>query len=211
MRGLSTAKCILAVASFYGLIAVESAAVASDWTTAQQGTGVDPALPPFEFRRVGAASPEQAAETLFRAIATESPKHFVQHLLLEVCDGPIATLQKFAESLHRTEFRQGEKSFTVYSLPERIDGRKPIRMIASRDFDGETKQVAALELESVSTYWGKKFKSVDVAGESYDGLEYRTRIVVAQVNGGWYAIPRCRSSKSFYEIADAMPQHLEPK
>jgi hypothetical protein len=30
------------------------------------------------------------------------------------------------------------------------------------------------------------------------------RIVVTRVGDRWYAIPRCGSSKSFYEIADAM-------
>ena len=27
---------------------------------------------------------------------------------------------------------------------------------------------------------------------------------MTQVDGGWYAIPRCRSAQSFYQIADAM-------
>jgi hypothetical protein len=47
----------------------------------------DPALPAFEFHREGAASPEDAATAMFRGIAMESPKYFVQHLLLGVCDG----------------------------------------------------------------------------------------------------------------------------
>lgn len=55
-----------------------------------------------------------------------------------------------------------------------------------------------------STYYGERFACVEVAAEGYDGLEYQARIVVAQVEGGWYAMPRCRSAKSFYEIADAM-------
>jgi hypothetical protein len=163
-------------------------------------------LAPFEFQGEGAASPEVAAETLFRACATRSPKHFVQHLLLGVCDGPIATLDKYAECLHSTRFRHGDDSLTVYDLPIKraINRKGPFRAIASQDFDRENKQVAALQFQMVSTYYGKQFKSVDVVAESYDGLEYRTRIVVARVKDRWYAMPRCSSSNSFYEIADAM-------
>ena len=166
----------------------------------------DQALPPFSFQREGAASPEDAAKSLFHACATESPKHFVQHLLLGVCDGPIDTLQKFAECLHSTKFHHGEDSFTVYDLSfgKQINPKKSFRAIATQDFDRENKQVAALQFQMMSTYYGEQFKCVDVVAESYDSLEYGTRIVVAQVGEGWYAIPRCRSSKAFYEVADAM-------
>jgi hypothetical protein len=173
-------------------------------------------LPPFEFRRSGAASPEDAAEAMFRACATRSPAHFVQHLLLGVCDGPIATLNKYAECLHSTRFRHGEDSLTFYDFAfnKRINPKKPFRAIATQDFDRESKEVAKLKFQMVSTYYGERFKSVDVAAESYDGLEYQTRIVVARVRNRWYAMPRCGSSKSFYEIADAMslpsPEANEP-
>jgi hypothetical protein len=43
-----------------------------------------------------------------------------------------------------------------------------------------------------------------LAADSYDGIEYRTRIVVTLAGDRWHAIPRCSSSKSFYKIADAM-------
>lgn len=65
--------------------------------------------------------------------------------------------------------------------------------------------MAALQLEAVSTYAADRFVSVDVAGLGhYDGAEYQSRIVVAETSSGWYAIPRCRSSKTFYAIADTM-------
>ena len=189
----------------WALIGVAIAAAISYAVTARVPVP-DPALPPFKFEREGAASPEDAAKSLFHACATESPKHFVQHLLLGVCDGPIDTLQKFAECLHSTRFHRGEDSFTVYDLPfgKQINPKKPFRAVASQDFDRESKQVAALQFQMMSTYYGERFKCIDLVAESYDGLEYRTRIVVAQVGEGWYAIPRCRSSKSFYEIADSM-------
>jgi len=174
-----------------------------------------PSLAPFEFDREGATRPEDAATAMFHGSAGESPRHFVRHLLLGVCDGPIATLRKFAESLHRTKFSHGEASFTVYDLPNRIDAKRPIRVIASDAFDSSDKQVAALQFQMASTYYGETFMTVDVAGEAYDGREYQTRIVVAQVGDRWFAIPRCRSSKSFYEIADAMrlspPAAMEAK
>lgn len=167
-------------------------------------TSPDPVLPAFEFHRKGAASPEDAAKAMFIGIAKESPKDFVRHLLLGVCDGPIGTLQKFAECLHATKFIRNEQSLTVYDLPKGIDTRKPIRIVATQAFDGEDEQVKALQFEMISTFYGKRFVCVDVAAEGGDGLNYQTRLVVAEQNNRWYAMPRCRSGKSFYEIADRM-------
>jgi hypothetical protein len=167
----------------------------------------NPSLAPFEFNRTSAASPEEAATALFRGVATESPKHFVQHLHLGVCDGPIDILQKFAESLHTTTFTDEGKSFTFYDLRDNrkgINPQKPVRVTALASFDTENEKVAALQFEMLSTYYGERFMCVDVAAEGYDGHEYQTRIVVSQQGDHWYAMPRCRSAKSFYSIADAM-------
>ncbi|MEW4487605.1 hypothetical protein AB1L42_05960 [Thalassoglobus sp. JC818] len=163
-----------------------------------------PELTPFEFEREGADSPERAAKSHFYGCANESPKHFVQHLLLGVCDGPIDTLQKFAECLHETQFHHEDQSYSVYDLPKRMNGKHPVRVIASEAFDPEDKRVLGLKSQMMSTYYAEKFMCFDVAGTSYDGVEYQSRVVVAFVNGRWYSMPRCRSSKSFYEIADSM-------
>lgn len=175
----------------------------------------DQMLAPFKFEREAAATSDLAAQSLFLGIGTASPRDFVQHLLLGVCNNEVDVLQRFAESLHKTQFRHNDKALTYYELrdqqddsgrrrPGYINRKKPVRIIASAPFDPTDPQVKALELEAVSTYWGERFVSVDVAGVGYDGLEYQTRIVVAQVGRGWYAMPRCRSSQSFYAIADAM-------
>ena len=197
-RLLATVTCVVVAT---GIVA----AVAHGLKT--PATSENPSLPPFEFQRQAAASPEAAARALFRGVATESPKHFVQHLLLGVCDGSIDTLQKFAESLHETKFTHDGDSFTFYDLRQLrrgISHKNPIRTVATGHFDSDDEKVAALQFEMLSTYYGKTFACVDVAAESYDGREYQTRIVVAQIDGGWYAMPRCRSAQSFYEIADAM-------
>lgn len=164
-------------------------------------------LAPFEFHREAAASPEVAASVLFEGLSRESPRHFVQHLLVGVCDNSIDTLQKFAESLHRTKFTHDGESFTFYELRDQrrgINRKKAVRVVAIAPFDADDEQVAALRFEMISTYYGERFVAVDVAAEGYDELEYQTRIVAAEVDGGWYAIPRCRSARSFYKIADAM-------
>ena len=77
----------------------------------------DPRLPAFQFVLEGAASPEEAAKALFMGCALESPKHLVKHLSLATCEGPVDTIQNFAECLNRTEFRSGGHSFNVYDLP----------------------------------------------------------------------------------------------
>ncbi len=139
----------------------------------------------------------------------------MQHLLLGVCCNEIDVLQDFAEAMHATRFRHGDEEFTYYEMCEKqylsgtettrlINRSRPIRVIASAAFNTSDPDVKALSLEAVSTYFGERFVSVDLAGVGLDGLEYQTRIVVAQVRDGWYAMPRCRSSRNFYQIADAM-------
>lgn len=174
----------------------------------------DQVLAPFEFKREAAPTPEIAAQSLFLGVATASPRDFVKHLLLGVCNNEVDVLQRFAESLHATQFSHDGETFTYYGLRDQRDvsGRlriinreKPLRVIASTSFDSTDPQVKALGLEAAGTYSGERFVCVEVAGVGYyDGLEYQTRVVVAHVGGGWYAMPRCRSSKNFYEIADAM-------
>ncbi|TWU47797.1 hypothetical protein [Rubripirellula reticaptiva] len=164
----------------------------------------DPILAPFTFDREGASSPEDAASALFRGCAMESPKDFVRHLLLGVCDGSVDTLQKFAQCLHETKFSHGEESFTVYELPKRMNPNRPVRVVASEAFDPDDRRVVALRLEMVSTYYAEKFMCVAVVAEGYDGREYGSRIVVGQLGDQWYAIPRCRSANRFYGIADTM-------
>lgn len=172
-------------------------------------------LAPFEFRRDAAPTPEAAAQSLFLGVATASPRDFVQHLLLGVCYNEIDVLQDFAEAMHATQFSHDDEAFTYYEMCEKqylpgteatrlINRKNPLRVIASAAFDTSDPQVKALELEAASTYSGERFVSVDLAGVGSDGLAYQTRVVVAQVSHGWYAIPRCRSSKNFYKIADAM-------
>ncbi|MEM6692908.1 MAG: hypothetical protein AAF664_26000 [Planctomycetota bacterium] len=165
-------------------------------------------LAPFEFHRNAADTPEDAARSLFRGVSTESPKDFVEHLLLGVCDNSIDTLQKFAESLHATAFMHDGESFNFYELRDRrrsINPKNPVRIIGSAPFDSADENVAkVLHLGIINTYYGEEFASIDVAAQGYDGLEYRTRIVVARIDDGWYAMQRCRSARSFYQIADAM-------
>lgn len=85
-----------------------------------------------------------------------------------------------------------------------ISREKPLRVVATAAFDDSDPRVKALEIEEVSTFYCESCVSVDIAGVGWDGLEYQTRIVVGKVRDGWYAIPRCRSSESFYRIADSM-------
>ena len=156
---------------------------------------------PITYPPVGATTTEGAAEGLFTACILRSPGLFIHNLCLGVCDGPVDTLQKFAECLHVTTFRRGDNAFTVYDLPKRLQ-RETVRVVASQEFDSENEDVAALRWQMMSTYYGEKFICVDVVADDPDGLTYGTRIVVTRVNDRWYAIPRCGSSTSFYQIAD---------
>lgn len=119
---------------------------ASEVATLSETAGYEEyALPPLKFRREGAASPEDAAKSLFHACATRSPEHFVQHLLLGVCDGPINTLQKFAECLHSTRFRQGDDSLTVYdfdfTLPRGSTRKGPFAQSPARNLIARTSRL----------------------------------------------------------------------
>ncbi len=172
-------------------------------------------LAPFEFRPEGATNPEAAAQALILGVATASPRDFGKHLLLGVCNNEVDVLNRYAESLQLTRFSNDGETFTYYELRDQprdpgteksrmINRKKPLRVIASAAFVDADPQVKALHFEMASTYYGKRFVCVEVAGEGLDGREYQSRVVVAEVGDGWYAMPRCRSSKSFYQIADAM-------
>jgi hypothetical protein len=176
-----------------------------------QATDRHPALPPFEFHLEGATNHEDAAKAMFRSVAMRSIKDFVQHLALGTCDGPVGTIQKFAECLHTTMFDSGEganaEAYTVYNLLAAKDGglkNDTIRVVASGEFPTNEKVASVIRDGSVSSYYGEKFLAVDVAADGFDGREYRSRVVVAVIKNRWYAVPRCRSSKAFYDIADAM-------
>lgn len=214
IRSMETAKMksllvtVASVASAIGLVG--AFAFARNTYTAPDGQ----VLAPFEFRPEGATSPELAAQAKSLGVATASPRDFGQHVLLGVCNNEVDVLNRYAESLRLTQFSHDGETFTYYDLRDQRDdsGRlrlihreKPIRVIAIAPFDSTDPQVKALELEAAGTYAGERFVSVEVAGMSYSGgLEYRSRVVVAQIGSGWYAMPRCRSSKNFYAIADAM-------
>jgi hypothetical protein len=168
----------------------------------------DPMLPPFAFHRSGATVPEDAAKALFHGCARTSIKDFVQHLHLATCDGPNGTIQKFAECLHTTKFSTGDESHSIYDLLIAKDGgfkSDTTRIVASSEFPTD-KKTAAVISTGIDTYYGENFRAVVVAADGFEGREYRTRIVVAVTKEGWFAIPRCRSSKAFYDIADAMPE-----
>ena len=172
-------------------------------STSSPAASVKPQGMPIELAPEGALSPEDAATSLYYACCMKSPRHFVRNLALGVCDGPIGTLNKYAELLHTMTFSDGTNSFTVYELPMRMK-RETIRLVASRRFSEES--VSSLRPEFVSSYYcSGPIMCVEVVADNYDGGEYRTRIVVTENSGRWYAIPRCRSSKRFYQIADAMP------
>ncbi len=46
--------------------------------------------------------------------------------------------------------------------------------------------------------------AVDITAKDYKDVPYQGRIVAAAIDDRWYALPRCRSSRSFYEAADRM-------
>ena len=174
-----------------------------------QTVAPDPMLPSFEFYRSGATTPEDAAKALFHGCARTSIKDFVQHLNLGVCDGPNGTIQKFAECLHTTKFITGEESYAVYDLPVGKNGGLKIdtmRIVASSEFPDDDNVATVILNGATSSYYGEKFRAIDVTADGSDGREYRTRFVVAVMKEGWFAVPRCRSSKAFYDIADAMPE-----
>jgi hypothetical protein len=162
-------------------------------------------LYPLQFESVGAASPEEAAMSHIRACMLQSPRLFSENLLLGVCDGSVGTINAYAECLHVTTFDNGADAFTIYDLPFRLLQEDSVRAVAAQAFDTEDEDVAdLLRFAGVTSYYGEEFRCVDVSAEDSDGVEYRSRVIVALVNDRWYAMPRGTSSRDFYEIADAM-------
>lgn len=149
----------------------------------------------------GFVTPEEAAFTMFRACAKRSHRLFVQSRLLGVCEGENDWPNRYAASLHLTTFRNGTNAFTMYDLPKRMK-EEAARVVAGDAFSAA--DVAKLQPQFLSTYYGQDLHCFEVKALNYDGLEYTTRIVVSKKENRWYAIPRCRSSKDFYKVADGM-------
>jgi len=119
-NNVALALCLAVAAGFGAALAYGLNRPAKDSATS---------LPPFEFSRAAAASPEDAALALFQGVATESPKHFAQHILLGVCDGSIDTLQKFAECLQQLSLPIKTKRLTSMNY-----GRKDAELIVNSRF-----------------------------------------------------------------------------
>lgn len=150
----------------------------------------------------GGSSAEEAAVMMFRAGVSRSPALFTRARLPGVCDGPVDTMNKYAECLHRTRYRSGDRLMTVYDLSKRIRSHSA-RAVASQAFS--SRDVEILSAQFLSTYWCEDtIVCLEMTADDDAGREYRSRIVVARIENRWYAIPRCRSARSFYEIADAM-------
>lgn len=83
---------------------------------------VGQSLAPFEFKPEAATSPETASQAMFRGVATASPRKFGKHMLLGVCNNEVDGLNRYAESLHLTQFSNSDEALTFYDL-SRSSGR----------------------------------------------------------------------------------------
>ncbi|TWT79721.1 hypothetical protein CA13_11280 [Planctomycetes bacterium CA13] len=144
----------------------------------------------------GYTSPIESASNMVRAIATKNHKIFVRSRLLGVCEGKNDWPSRYAECLHTTQFSSEKGELTVFDMTRRLMP-DTVRVVSMKEMDVPHGLL-------VSSYYGEQFMNVEVVIADYDGLEYRTRIVVAKISDRWYAIPR-RGRCGFYAIADAIP------
>ena len=151
----------------------------------------------------GAKSPERAAVAMAAGMTERSPRKFLQHLCLGVCDGPISTLNKYAECMHQKHLADETGTHSIYDLPSRII-EDTQEAIDTQAFDSQDPRVVKLAGEMLSTYYGEEFYCVWISAKSRSKKQYIFRVVVTRVGDKWFAIPRCGSSISFYEIADSM-------
>lgn len=158
----------------------------------------------------GANSPEQAAIALAEGISEKSPAKFLRHLCLGVCDGPISTVNKYAECMHKKNLTDDSGAYSTLDLPSRIIADSG-DAIETQAFDQQDPRVGQLSSQMLSTYYGESFQCVWVTVQARVKHHYTFRVVVTSVSGRWYAIPRCKSATSFYEIADAMQQRRKKK
>ena len=151
----------------------------------------------------GATNPEEAAVALVTGITERSPQKFLKHLCLGVCDGPISTHKKYSESPHTTKLKAGNVSASVIELASQIQPASA-NAIHREEFDTTDPRVINLASEMMSTYYGTAFQCVWVSVQTINGVTYETQVVVTRKNDLWYCIPACKSSKSFYAIAEDM-------
>lgn len=151
----------------------------------------------------GSTTPEEAAVALVTGIIEKSPQKFLQHLCLGVCDGPISTRKKYSESMHTTNLKAGNVSASLFELASQIQPASA-NAIHREEFDTTDPRVIHLASEIMSTYYGTAFQCVWVSVETIHGVTYETQVVVTRNDDLWYCIPACKSSKSFYAIAEDM-------
>ena len=151
----------------------------------------------------GSTNPEEAAVALVTGIIERSPQKFLQHLCLGVCDGPISTQKKYSESTHTTNLKAGNVSASLIEIASQIQPASA-NAIHREEFDATDPRVINLASEMMSTYYGTAFQCVWVSVQTINGVTYETQVVVASNNDLWYCIPACKSSKSFYAIAEDM-------
>lgn len=153
----------------------------------------------------GTKTPDEAAVEMTRAHLTRSPMLFMENLCLGVCDGPVNSINKYAESLHLTSFSRNSAAVSIYDLPKRGVNFDSIQVNQSKLFDKNDKDIAHLiAISTISTYYGEEFMAMEVQIQNKANEQYTTRVVVTKVNERWFALPRCRSSEAFYKIADTM-------
>lgn len=144
----------------------------------------------------GHATPEAAATAMIRAISTKNHKLFVRTRLLGVCEGQNDWPSRYAESLHTTKFSNPSGAMTVFDMRRRLMA-DTVRVVSMNKMNVPS-------WFGASSYYGERFASVDVSIANYDGVEYRSRIVVAEVSDQWFAVPR-RGRCPVYNLADTLP------
>ena len=146
----------------------------------------------------GYFTPQAAATAMLQAIATKNHHLFVQARMLGVCEGKNDWPPRFAETLHTAKFSSpggGQGDLSVFDMPRRLRSNT-VRVVSKQE-------LTVPGWVGVSSYYGEQFAAYDMAIDNYDGVEFRTRLVVARVGEKWFAIPR-RSQCSVYQIADAL-------
>ncbi|GAB5442846.1 MAG: hypothetical protein Fues2KO_31950 [Fuerstiella sp.] len=184
---------LLAVGCSLGTLATTVFLLAGDLDLPSTPGVAAPATATQPTEAVGHASAEAAATAMVTAIIYRDYATFLRTRMKSVCEDAGDWPARFAATLHHVQFKDDSGQYSIFDIIRPLNAES-IRIEAVR----------ALETPgyfAVSSYYAEGFVNVDVSVSDRHRRMFRTSIVVAELGGRWYGVPR-RTRCPVYAVAE---------
>jgi hypothetical protein len=184
---------LLAVGCSLGTLATTIFLLAGDLDLPSTPGVAAPATATESAEAVGHASAEEAATAMVTAIIYRDYATFLRTRLKSVCEDADDWPARFAATLHHVRFKDDSGQYSIFDIIRPLKAES-IRIEAVREVDTP-------DYFAASSYYAQKFVHVDVNVSDRNKRMFRTSIVVAELAGHWYGVPR-RTRCPVYAIAE---------